>query len=57
MNLALLGQAICQRRSLVITELALAYPVPADRKVDLPKHGLLHRVKRIRRFLTNPRLS
>ena len=56
-NLALLAQAIFRRRSLVLTELARAYPVPNERKVDCPKHGLLYRVKRIWRFLANPRLD
>lgn len=32
-------QALFLRRSLVLTELAHAYPIPATRKVDHPKHG------------------
>lgn len=54
-NLALLAQAIHKRRSLVLTDLARAYPLPNRRKVPQPKHGLLHRLKRVWRFLTNPR--
>jgi hypothetical protein len=56
-NLALLGQAIHRRRSLVLTDLARAYPIPTQRKVPRPKNGLLHRLKRIWRFLANPRLD
>ena len=55
-NLALLAQAIFQRRSLRLTDLARTYPVPAQRKVEQPKHGLLHRVKRLSRFLRHPTL-
>ena len=54
-NLALLAQAIHRRRSLVLTDLARAYPLPNRRKVPQPKHGLLHRLKRVWRFLANPR--
>ncbi len=50
-GLALLAQAIFRRHSLVLTELARAYPIPEERKVACPKHGLLHRVKRVWRFL------
>ncbi len=46
-GLALLVQAIFRRHSLVLTELARAYPIPQERKVARPKHGLLHRVKRV----------
>jgi hypothetical protein len=56
-NLALLAHAIYQRRSLRLTDLARTYPVPAQRKVAQPKHGLLHRVKRLWRFLRHPTLD
>lgn len=56
-NLALLAQALYRRRSLVLTELARAYPMPSQRKVAQPKNGLLHRLKRLWRFLDNPRLD
>lgn len=52
-GLALLAQAIFRRHSLMLTELARAYPIPPERKVARPKHGLLHRVKRLWRFLHN----
>ena len=55
-NLALLSQAIFHRRSLTLTELARSFPIPSlPRKVAQPKHGLLHRLKRLCRFLNNPR--
>lgn len=54
-NLALLAQAIHRRRSLVLTDLARAYPIPTQRKAPRPKNGLLHRLKRLWRFLDNPR--
>ena len=56
-NLALLASAIYQRRSLRLTDLARTYPVAAVRKVAQPKHGLLHRVKRLVRFLRHPTLD
>lgn len=56
-NLALLSQAIFRRHSLVITELARAYPIPEGRKVVSPKHGLIYRVKRLWRYLSNPKLD
>lgn len=56
-NLALLASAIYQRRSLRLTDLARTYPVPATRKAAQPKHGLLHRVKRLSRFLRHPTLD
>lgn len=56
-NLALLARAIYQRRSLRLTDLARTYPVAARRRVVQPKHGLLHRVKRLWRFLHHPRLA
>lgn len=56
-NLTLLAQAFFHRRSLVLTELARCYPIPSQRKVEHPKHGLLHRVKRVWRFIRNPRLD
>lgn len=56
-NLALLAQALFLRRSLVLTELARSFPIPEVRKVESPKHGLLHRVKRLWRFLHNDLLD
>jgi hypothetical protein len=56
-NLTLLCQALVARRSLTLTQLARAYPVPGRRKVPRPNHGLLHRVKRLWRFLAHPTLD
>jgi len=56
-NLALLAQALYRRRSLTLSELARAYPIPQRRQVPHPQHGLLHRLKRLWRFLHNPRLD
>jgi DDE family transposase len=56
-NLALLAHAIVLRRSLRLTDLARTYPVPPQCKVAKPKHGLLHRVKRLWRFLAHPTLD
>jgi hypothetical protein len=56
-NLALLARAIFVRRSLRLTDLARTYPVARQRKVARPKHGLLHRVKRLWRFLAHPTLE
>ena len=53
-NLALLCQALLTRRSFTLTQLARGYPVPVRRKCAHPKHGLLHRVKRLWRFLGHP---
>ena len=54
-NLALLTSAILARRTLCLSELARAYPVPAVRRVARPKHDLLHRLKRLWRFIDNAR--
>ena len=56
-NLALLVSAILARRSLCLTALARSYPGPAVRRVARPKHDLLHRLKRLWRFVGNPRLD
>ena len=52
-NLALLVGAIVQQRTLNLTRLARAFPIPAERRVASPKHELLHRLKRLSRFLSN----
>ncbi|HEX2298564.1 MAG TPA: transposase [Pseudonocardiaceae bacterium] len=52
-NLALLVGAIVQQRTLNLTRLARAFPIPAERRVARPKHELLHRLKRLARFLSN----
>ena len=56
-NLALLAHGILVRRSLRLTDLARTYPIPTCHKVAHPKHGLLHRVKRLWRFLARPHLD
>lgn len=56
-NLALLAHALLVRRRLTITDLARAFPCPPQPKVPQPKHGLLHRVKRLWRFLAHPALD
>ena len=48
-NLALLASAILAKRMLWLSELARAYPTPAEPRVSQPKHDLLHRVNRTRR--------
>src|SRR5262245_23278531 len=56
-NLALLVSAIVTRRTLVLTDLARAYPTPTVRRVPVPKHDLLHRLKRLWRFVDNGRVD
>lgn len=56
-NLALLVGAIVQQRTLNLTRLARAFPIPAERRVASPKHELLHRLKRLSRFLSNERVD
>ena len=56
-NLALLVSAILKTRTLCLSELARAYPIPKERRVALPKHCLLHRLKRLWRFTDNRRVD
>ncbi len=56
-NLALLVSAILKKQSLCLSELARAYPVPDERRVQDPKHCLLHRLKRLWRFTANERVD
>ncbi|MCL4534980.1 MAG: hypothetical protein M1370_07480, partial [Bacteroidetes bacterium] len=56
-NLTLLSQALFRHRSLCLAELARAYPTPDKHRVSRPKHILYHQLKRLRRFLGNPRLD
>jgi hypothetical protein len=56
-NLALLVSAILARRCLCLSELARALPTPEHRRVQAPKHDLLHRLKRLWRFVDNPRID
>lgn len=57
LNLALVVSAILAQRTLCLTALARAYPTPTERRVAQPKHDLLHRVKRLWRFLDNERVD
>ncbi len=56
-NLALLVSAILKKQTLCLSELARAYPTPKERRVDSPKHDLLHRLKRLWRFIDNERVD
>jgi hypothetical protein len=56
-NLALLVSAILKKRTLCLSELARAYPTPDERRVTVPKHDLLHRLKRLWRFTDNGRVD
>lgn len=56
-NLALLIRAILIKRTLCPTDLARTYPRPIERQVPNPKHELLHRLKRLSRFLANDQVD
>jgi hypothetical protein len=56
-NLALLTSAILKKQTLCLSELARAYPTPQQRRVDAPKHDLLHHLKRLWRFTDNERVD
>ena len=57
-NLALLASAILKKRTLCLSELmARAYPTPRERKIAIPKHDLLHRLKRLCRFIENEKVD
>jgi hypothetical protein len=56
-NLALVVSALLARRTCCLSALARAFPTPPARRVASPKHDLLHRLKRLWRFLDNPRLD
>ncbi len=57
LNLALLVSAILAKRTLNLSELARAYPTPEERRGECLKHDLLHRLKRLSRFLSNERVD
>ena len=56
-NLAMLVRAILIKRTLCQTELARTYLRSLEQRVPNPKHVLLHRVKRISRFLANDQVD
>jgi hypothetical protein len=56
-NLALLVSVILKKQTLGLSELARAYPTPKERRVASAKHDLLHRIKRLWRFVGNERVD
>jgi Transposase DDE domain len=56
-NLTWLVVALLRRRTLCLTALAKAFPRPAARRTAAPKHELLHRLKRLSRFLSNEQVD
>jgi hypothetical protein len=56
-NLTDLTQALFARKTLCVAHLAREYRPKHKPKVNQPKHVLFHRLKRLRRFLDNPRLD
>jgi hypothetical protein len=56
-NLALAGYAVLKRKTFTLSHLAQALPRTEVPKVPEVKHSLWHRLKRLRRFLANPRLE
>jgi hypothetical protein len=56
-NLALLVSAILTARTLSLSALARTYPWPLERRVPEPKHDFLYPLKRLWRFLNNPRVD
>lgn len=56
-NLMLTMNAILARKSLVLSHLAQYLPLPEQPKVHTRRHVLWHKLKRLRRFLSNPRLK
>ena len=56
-NLTLLVRAVLIKRALCQTELARTFPRPLERQIPNPKHDLLHRLKRLSRFLGNDQVD
>ena len=56
-NFTWLVVALLGRRTLCLTTLAQAFPRPAVRRTAAPKHELLHRLKRLSRFLSNEQVD
>jgi hypothetical protein len=57
LNLALALTALFVRRSLTLSHLAQHFPLSEQPKVPRPKHSLWHRLKRLRRFLSNQKIG
>jgi hypothetical protein len=55
-NLVLAMYAMFHRKTLTLSHLAQQFPCPHKPKVLEARHPLWHRLKRLRRFLSNPRL-
>ena len=55
-NLALAACALLERKTLTLSQLTQQLPCPDKSRVSEPRHPLWHRLKRLRRFLANPRL-
>lgn len=56
-NFAWLVAALVCKRTLCLTTLAKVLPRPAQRRTPTPKHELLHRLKRLSRFLSNEQVD
>jgi hypothetical protein len=56
-NFTWLIVALLTRRTLCLTTLAKTFPRPTTRRTVAPKHELLHRLKRLSRFLSNDRID
>jgi hypothetical protein len=56
-NLLLTMYAIFARRSLVLSHLAQHFPLPQPPQRQAVRHVLWHKLKRLRRFLQNARLT
>jgi hypothetical protein len=56
-NLTELAHALFARKTLCVAHLAREYRPKGKCKAERPKHVLFHRLKRLRRFLDNPRLD
>jgi hypothetical protein len=56
-NYTWLVVALLTQRTLCLTTLAKAFPRPPTRRTAAPKHELLHRLKRLSRFLSNAQVD
>ncbi len=56
-NFTWLVVALLSQRTLCLTTLAQVFPRPPRRRTPAPKHELLHRLKRLSRFLSNEQVD
>lgn len=56
-NLAYACRGVLEKQSLVLSQIARTFPGCWQPKANQCKHPLWHKLKRLRRFLTNPRLK